>query len=356
MTANELANRIKKIKWLSRWAGSYTFISCSYWGGQYFHTQKKELGLHFAHTLFIHRKGVAAFYLPKSQFRKFGMGLARRAEKNKAYAIRYCRKIKHSTDLLLPMMKKMRSRIPTHAQYQIFAEAYANHLPLHTFIKKTIDFLTPKSLEALLPYFKDARLYSESIYSESERFFRNLAKLIARKEKHSVQYLTCLTQTELETYLRSGVLPNQNILKQRFLASVLYFENGREYIFTGQIAGLVEKSINKTNVKTSTIRGTTAYPGKVRGRARIILDPNKVKIFNKGDILITGMTRPEFIPLIRKAGALVTDVGGVLCHAAVTARELKIPCVVGTAVATKVFKDGVKVQVDATKAIIKVKE
>ena len=79
-----------------------------------------------------------------------------------------------------------------------------------------------------------------------------------------------------------------------------------------------------------------------------------VKAFDEGDILVTGMTRPEFMNVIKKASAIITDVGGILCHAAITAREMKIPCIVGTAVATKVLKDGDIVEVDANSGIVKI--
>ena len=71
------------------------------------------------------------------------------------------------------------------------------------------------------------------------------------------------------------------------------------------------------------------------------------KKFKKGDILITSMTRPEFLPLMRKAKAVITNEGGITSHAAIVARELKIPCIIGTKIATEIFKDGDHVEVDA---------
>ena len=88
-------------------------------------------------------------------------------------------------------------------------------------------------------------------------------------------------------------------------------------------------------------------------RVKIIFDPFKANNFTNGDILVTGMTRPEFLPLMHKAGAFVTDAGGILSHAAITARELKKPCVIGTQIATKILKDGDLVEVDANKGIVK---
>ena len=73
-----------------------------------------------------------------------------------------------------------------------------------------------------------------------------------------------------------------------------------------------------------------------------------------GDILVTGMTRPEFLPLFRKAAAVVTDAGGMLSHAAITAREMRKPCIVGTEIATKVLKNGDIIEVDANKGAVKI--
>ena len=68
---------------------------------------------------------------------------------------------------------------------------------------------------------------------------------------------------------------------------------------------------------------------------------------------MAGMTTPEYLPAMEKAAAFVTDEGGILCHAAIVARELKKPCIVGTQYATKIFKDGDLVEVDAEKGVVR---
>jgi len=65
------------------------------------------------------------------------------------------------------------------------------------------------------------------------------------------------------------------------------------------------------------------------------------------------MTNPNMMPLIRKAKAIITDEGGITCHAAIISRELNIPCIIGTKIATKVLKDGDRVEVDADKGIVR---
>ena len=78
----------------------------------------------------------------------------------------------------------------------------------------------------------------------------------------------------------------------------------------------------------------------------------EIEKVEKGDIIVTSMTRPHFLLAIRRAGAIITDMGGTLCHAAIVAREFNIPCVVGTQNATEILKDGQRVIVDAHEGVI----
>lgn len=72
-----------------------------------------------------------------------------------------------------------------------------------------------------------------------------------------------------------------------------------------------------------------------------------------GDILVSIATDPDIVPAMKKAAAIVTEQGGVTSHAAIVSRELNIPCVIGTKIATRVLKDGDRVEVDANKGIVK---
>ena len=101
------------------------------------------------------------------------------------------------------------------------------------------------------------------------------------------------------------------------------------------------------------IKGQVACHGKAKGRVRLVINPRLQKTFDEGDILVTGMTSPDFVPFMKKAAAIVTDIGGITCHAAIIARELGKPCVIGTKIATKVLKDGDLVEVDADKGIVR---
>ncbi|MBR9706473.1 hypothetical protein GOV14_05535 [Candidatus Pacearchaeota archaeon] len=105
------------------------------------------------------------------------------------------------------------------------------------------------------------------------------------------------------------------------------------------------------------IRGQIGSKGSITGSVKIITNINQQgKDFNEGEILVTGMTRPEFVPLMKKAAAIITDEGGITCHAAIISRELKKPCIIGTKNATRILKDGMKVEVDANEGVVRIME
>lgn len=105
--------------------------------------------------------------------------------------------------------------------------------------------------------------------------------------------------------------------------------------------------------KARLIKGITASSGSTRGRVRILKSPQEIELMEEGEILVIEMTSPVYVPAIKKAAAIITDIGGITCHAAIISRELGIPCIVGTRVATKVLKNGDLVEVDANNGIIK---
>jgi len=99
-------------------------------------------------------------------------------------------------------------------------------------------------------------------------------------------------------------------------------------------------------------KGIPASPGIAVGKARVLLELKDAKNFQQGEILVTKMTDPDWVPIMKMASAIVTDEGGRTSHAAIVSRELGIPAVVGTGNATKVIQDGQEITVDATRGII----
>ncbi len=110
---------------------------------------------------------------------------------------------------------------------------------------------------------------------------------------------------------------------------------------------------DKTNLSTE-IKGNVAYKGQVTGLVKIINKPSDMKKMRDGDILVSISTSPLIVPAMKKATAFITDQGGLASHAAIIAREMKVPCVVGTENATLILRDGDEIDVDANNGIIKI--
>lgn len=96
------------------------------------------------------------------------------------------------------------------------------------------------------------------------------------------------------------------------------------------------------------VRGLPASPGRASGDVRVLTNPTQGARLREGEVLVAPMTNPDWLPTIRRAAALVTDSGGMTCHAAIVARELGVPCVVGTHTATTDLADGMTVTVDGS--------
>lgn len=115
----------------------------------------------------------------------------------------------------------------------------------------------------------------------------------------------------------------------------------------GKMYGDVDLQIQNTTAEESVINGRTGSGGEAEGVVKIVM-PNELDLpFEDGSILVCPVTTPEYVPLMMKASAIVTDQGGILSHAAIVARELNKPCVVSTGTATTILSNGQIVRVDA---------
>ncbi|HLC47812.1 MAG TPA: PEP-utilizing enzyme [Candidatus Norongarragalinales archaeon] len=114
-------------------------------------------------------------------------------------------------------------------------------------------------------------------------------------------------------------------------------------------------SREKIDISQTELKGMPACAGFARGKVRIINTSAEMHKMQKGDILVSAATMPDLVPAMKKAAAIITNEGGIMCHAAIVSRELGIPCIVGVRNANKILKDGDEVEVDAAKGTIKKK-
>jgi len=192
---------------------------------------------------------------------------------------------------------------------------------------------------------KDSMFHS---YAISENLFRE----IGVRFYLSVRQVRFLNPHEFKDLMINKNFPTA-ILNERHKFS-LHYSTGpyeKDLYLTGQAAAekIAQLNIIKEEIKDLKIlSGDCASPGRVRGEVKIINVPKDMVKMKAGDILVSIATTPDLVPAIKKAAAIITDVGGITCHAAIISRELGIPCVVGAKFATKILRDGDLVDVNAT--------
>ena len=125
-------------------------------------------------------------------------------------------------------------------------------------------------------------------------------------------------------------------------------ERGRIYIVQSRAVTTLEEKKTEAVKGTPILEGYGASPGVASGTVKIIKDLSEIGKVQKGDILVTRMTSPDYVPAMEKSAAIVTDEGGITCHAAIVSRELGVPCIIATKKATQVLKDNMKITVDAS--------
>ncbi len=113
-----------------------------------------------------------------------------------------------------------------------------------------------------------------------------------------------------------------------------------------------QEGMNREEKESALAVGMAASPGVAAGKAKIILDVKDAASLQKGEVLVTKMTSPDWVSTMQKSAGIVTDEGGATCHAAIVSRELGIPCVVGTGKATQLVEDGETITVDGSRGIV----
>jgi phosphohistidine swiveling domain-containing protein len=183
-------------------------------------------------------------------------------------------------------------------------------------------------------------------------YFSLLLEEISKRTKYSLIELKYAFPSEMSDIVEDKF--SVDILRKRFKGCLLVWTFDKYDVSTDKkvidsiMSGEKEKIIDKE------IRGMTVSLGKATGKVKIIKSAKEIDKVAEGDILVAVMTRPDYVPAMKRAAAVVTNEGGITCHAAIISRELKIPCIIGTKIATKVLKDGMEVEVNANHGVLKI--
>lgn len=180
-----------------------------------------------------------------------------------------------------------------------------------------------------------------------------IAEEIAKRVKITKTEALSLVHPEVEEVLLHHKI-NRKELKSRWDKCFIYLSPQGYKILSGKEAKKINLNIfHEQEDKLKVLKGTLAFMGFARGYVRVVNNHKDMLKFKKGEILVTNNTTPEFVPLMKKAKAIVTEQGGMTTHAAIVSRELKVPCIVGVSGITRVLKTRDLVEVDSNKGIVR---
>ena len=340
--------------WMKFWAFKYSLLGGTILGAYYPDKMEKQMGRGFKHVVLISKKGHTSCYLKIEERKEFGLYQIDRYVKPDGIK-EFCALLKEKTDIILSTLRHFAENDMSREEFEKFANNIQEYLGYYTTPRQIIDHIDPDTVNLILEDLKKARLHAEPVFELVERVLERFCKQFEEQMSLPASLISSMTFDELKDYFKNGKSIGEDMLKARYNHSAVIITPHRYVIVDDEeIVDDLEKITVEENSEEGIVRGTIAYKGVVRGPARIIFDPAKVPVFNEGDVLITGMTRPDYLHLMKKSSAIVTDIGGLLCHAAIVAREIGKPCIIGTKLATKTFKDGDMVEVDAEHGIVKI--
>lgn len=200
--------------------------------------------------------------------------------------------------------------------------------------------------------YRTEKLYESLYYLEP--LWEKISSEFGLENKTDIGWYTL---DEVKDLFRSEAkITNVELGKRKIGHAILLHKNNSEIIFADQMFDYKKKHYPEQKLNTGQIFGIAACKGKITGIAKIVTSSKNQDKIQDGDILVTAMTTPDFLPSMNRAVAFITDEGGITCHAAIVAREMNKPCIIGTKNATKLLKDGDLVEVDANNGIVKIIE
>lgn len=207
---------------------------------------------------------------------------------------------------------------------------------------------------------KSEKLRADSKYNSIQEILLNrFFDIFSKKYNLTKEQINNLTYGEIKSFAESGSLHIDKNLGKRMKMSVFWIDpisfDNHHFLYEENFLNELYSRFNLNNdLNIKQINGQVANKGYAKGVVRIINSPKEINKLKEGEILFSRNTNPSLMPAIIKAGAIVTDEGGIGCHAAIVSREMNKPCVIGTKIATKVLNDGDLVEVDADNGIVKI--
>ncbi len=197
------------------------------------------------------------------------------------------------------------------------------------------------------------RTYLVECFNKAAYVYRPVIESLAGENGLSYDDVLWLTYEEVIKLKKEKKIPNYKERKNGF--GIINIDNKEEVIIGEELVEQLEECWEKVAEGIKEIEGMVACKkgGTVKGIVRVIEEAKYISKMEKSDILVANETTPDYVVGMKIAGAIVTNQGGITSHAAITSRELGIPCIIGTKIATQVLKDGDLVEVNADNGIVR---
>jgi len=322
----------------------------------YLNNYKKNIGTNMENFLMMNKNGIIHSWRSKEEYNKF----LNRLKKEKLTVLeKILDKLNNQNERLKKFLEYKKLDNLTDQQlleiFKKFVDIYQNYFPLFTLPKYFGMILEENKLSKKLKE-KLKRMRGIADYEKIQKYFLPLFfKELEKRKKVKNNLLFYALPEEIIDLLERNKKIRENILKDRKRMALFLTENKKKTkVYTGAKAkSILKLNIQEEKPEVDLINGKIANKGLVKGRAKIVLREKDLKgLDNK--IIVAPMTSIKFVPYLKKIKGIVTNEGGIACHAAIISRELKIPCIIGTKIATKVINNGDLIEMDANKGVVKI--
>jgi len=311
---------------------------------------EKVTGFGFKHSLYKYENGVGTHYRSQKELDACNVHFLSLVKNNDPRLVEWANWGMHWNKRADEIIAKYRTSqdIPFGENYSQFSNVLMYGVTIPYLVLSAIDESgVSHESQALFE-----KLRGVSKYPELEEVFLGYYwKIISEKYGISKELASTLTPDELDKALR-GIKPNVEELEKRYTWCLMWNDRDYKFSYDKELAEEIQ-ALKDEDVSGDRVSGQVAFRGNVRGTVCIVNDREDMRKFKEGDVLVSNATNPTLMSVISICSGIVTDEGGLMCHASIVSRELKKPCVVGTKVATKVFKDGDMVEVDADNGVVR---
>lgn len=353
----------KEIIWrpiFSREGFSYFIASLAFEG--YVLDMKKRIGWGYRDQLLVSRRNFLTVYGSTRDELSFSAYAARKHKKffieiNNLIAAELRKAEKGVNQVNTLLKKKEITAREMENILTIFYDHYRGLYSVYRFSTLLDHYYRGKFRENLIKKFSRIKDLCGKFFSKTDKSTLNIIKnRLSRLFDAPANLILSLNFQEIVGSIQRGKLAvGKDELKSRYNFYILSAMNRRIKLVTKKRNQFLKNNVfsGSSEEKTNEIKGQIACRGKAKGRVKVAFLAGHLKKAVSGSILVTPMTTINHTPFLKKFSAIVTDEGGITSHAAIVSRELGVPCVIGTKIATKVFKDGDLVEVDADRGVVR---